>query len=175
MRAIYNTRADFPKIGKNKMVLINCYEGICVTNNCLICFSILDADLVPIAIAPPANTKAFISNSCFIEKDELYLFVVKTWEKQDNLYKSKANPSLNALNAKLNTNVIHSVCYKIRRFDEKGHTPINLEEVFDRRIASNINYSSFLGVQKSPPMIIHSNSIRPLNPNQNFLISPFSE
>lgn len=163
VRSIYNTWADFPKIGKNKIVLINCYEGICVTENCLICFSILDADLVPIAIAPPKNIKAYIGTSCFIEKDELYLFAVKSRENQENIYSAK-NPKLSKLNSKLNSNVIHSCCFKIWRFDEKGHTPITLEEVFDWRIASNIDFEQFIGVHKLPPMIIHKNSLWPLYP-----------
>jgi len=39
-------------------------------------FSIIDADLIPVAIAPPSKIAAYIPNSCFIEKDELYLFTV---------------------------------------------------------------------------------------------------
>jgi len=40
LRGIYNTQADFPKVGKNKLVLLRGTEGILVTTNSLLCFSI---------------------------------------------------------------------------------------------------------------------------------------
>ena len=76
LKGIYNTQADFPKVGKNKLVLLWGLEGILITTNSLICFSIENPDLIPVVVAPPRNVVSYLVNSCFISNDEIYLFAI---------------------------------------------------------------------------------------------------
>jgi len=51
---------------------------------------------------------------------------------------------------------------------------MNLEFVHNTKIVTNIDFPSFISINDLPAVIVHERQLKSLNPNQAFLITPYS-